>query len=246
MLLSEKPAWLKVTVAAAAVLGLGFNLLATKLHGVGAYTGLAPAVAALSAGFLPPLWALAGAALPLILGALGLPVLPGANAGIGFFASGAGGYALAPLLFAGLGGLFLRSGRGEGPGVGAFALGLVAALLASNLVGTLWLVCAGGHTWGEALERGTLWMALGDLFRSVIAFSVFFFFRREERRRGEWEKRLRTRRQRMDERYELLDAVEGGKAGPEEGGEVAEEEMERARRELEAREEEDLPPYFKL
>jgi len=246
MLLAEKPRRVKLLVAlGAAGLALGANLLATRLYGVEAYTGLAPVVAAISAGFLPPLWALAGAALPLLLGALGLPVLPGGNAGLEFFASGAGGYALAPLFFAGLGGLFLRLSRDE-PRPGTFALGLVVALLISNLTGTLWLVGPGGHSWIETFRRGTLWMAVGDLFRSVIAFSVFVFYRRERGRLEVFQRRREGRRQRMEERYALLDALEREGKKPPSSGEVEGEEVERARRELKAREEEDLPPYFKL
>ena|GEM_PF-3550119 len=246
MLLAKRPRWVKLLVALiAAGLALGANLLATRLHGVEAYTGLAPAVAAVSAGLISPLWALAGAALPLLLGALGLPVLPGGGAGLGFFASGAGGYALAPLFFAGLGGLFLRLSWDE-PRPGTFALGLVTAILASNLTGTLWLVGFGGCTWREALGLGTLWMAVGDVFRSVIAFSVFFFYRRETGRRDVVRRQRSDRRRRKEERYALLDALDRGEKKPVETGESNGEDVERARRELKEREEGDLPPYFKL
>ncbi|MCX7020959.1 MAG: hypothetical protein NTW26_01555, partial [bacterium] len=218
MLLSEKPRRVKLLVAlGAAGLALGANLLATRLYGVEAYTGLAPLVAAVSAGFLPPLWALGGAALPLVLGAIGLPVLPGGNAGFAFFVSGAGGYALAPLFFAGLGGLFLRL-KGDEPRPGAFALGLVAASFASNLTGTLWLVGPGGYSWVETFQRGTLWMAVGDLFRSIIAFSVFFFYRRERGRLEVVQRRRSERRQRMEERYALLDALDLEEKRPPEDG----------------------------
>ena len=253
MLLAEKPRRVKLLVSlGAAGLALGANLLATRLYGVEAYTGLAPAVAAISAGFLPPLWALAAAALPLVLGAFGLPVLPGGNAGLEFFASGAGGYALAPLFFAGLGGLFLRLSRDE-PRPGAFALGLVVALLISNLAGTLWLIGPGGYSWIGTLRRGTLWMGVGDLLRCVIAFSVFVFYRRERGRLEVFQRRREGRRQQMEERYALLDALEReGKKPSEDGkkppssGEVEGEEVKRARRDMKKREEEDLPPYFRL
>jgi biotin transporter BioY len=246
MLLGEKPLRVKLLVAlGAAGLALGADLIATRLYGVEAYTGLAPAVAAVSAGFLPPLWALAGAAFPLLLGAIGLPVLPGGNAGFGFFASGAGGYALAPLFFAGLGGLFLRLSRDE-PRPGAFALGLVVALLLSNLAGTLWLVGPGGHSWLEAFRRGTLWMVVGDLFRCVIAFSVFFFYRRETGRPDVVRRQREERRRRRLERYALLDDLDREEKKPPEGGESDAGEVERARRDMKKREEEDLPPYFRL
>ncbi len=247
MLFAKKPTWVKllITLVAAGV-ALLLNPLSTKLHGIEAYAGLAPMVAAISAAFLPPLWALAGAALPLILGMIGLSVFPGGNSGLTFLASSAGGYALAPLWFAGIGGLFLWLDREKEPKPGAYALGLAAAILASNLIGTLWLVGVGGYDWNEALRRGTLWMALGDLFRSVIAFSIFFFYHRESGRRAVWERRLRTHRRRMDERYELLDTIERGEVKPGEEDEVKEEEVEKARRELKAREKDDLPPYVKL
>lgn len=247
MLFAKKPTWVKllITLGAAGVILL-LTPLSTKLHGIAAYAGLAPAVAAVSAAFLPPLWALTGAALPLILGMIGLPVFPGGNAGLTFLASSAGGYALAPLWFAGIGGLFLWLKREEEPKPGAYALGLVAAILASNLTGTLWLVGVGGYDWSEVLRRGTLWMALGDLFRSVIAFSIFFFYHREIGRRAVWERRLRTHRRWMDERYELLDALDRAKVRLVESDEVKGEEVERARRELKASERDDLPPYVKL
>ncbi len=246
MLLAKRPRWVKLLVTlGAAGAALLFAPLATRLHGVEAYSSLAPAVAAVSAGFLPPLWALAGAAMPLLLGALGLPVLPGGNAGLGFFASGAGGYALAPLFFAGLGGLFLRLSWDE-PRPGSFALGLVAAFFASNLTGTLWLVGFGGCTWREALGLGTVWMAVGDIFRSVIAFSVFFFYRREAGRRDVVRRKRSEKRQRKEKRYALLDALDREEKKPPAEGEADVEDVERARRELKAREEEDLPPYFRL
>ncbi|HUT98286.1 MAG TPA: biotin transporter BioY [bacterium] len=246
MLLADRPRWVKLLVTlGAAGAALLFAPLATRLHGVEAYTGLATAVAAVSAGFLPPLWALAGAALPLLLGAIGLPVLPGGNAGLGFFASGAGGYALAPLFFAGLGGLFLWLSWNE-PRPGTFALGLFVALVASNLTGTLWLVGPGGYSWIETFRLGTLWMAVGDFFRSGIAFSVFFFYRRETRRRDVVRRQRSERRRRKEERYALLEALDREEKKPPEGGDVDGEEVERARRELKAREEEDLPPYFRL
>jgi biotin transporter BioY len=246
MLLAQRPRWVKLLVTlGAAGAALVFAPMATRLHGVEAYSSLASAVAAVSAGFLPPLWALAGAALPLLLGALGLPVLPGGNAGLGFFATGAGGYALAPLFFAGLGGLFLRLSWDE-PRPGSFALGLVAAFFVSNLTGTLWLVELGGYTWREALGLGTVWMAVGDVFRSVIAFSVFFFYRRETGRRDVVLRRRSERRKKREERYALLDALDRGEKKPPAEGEADAEDVERARRELKAREEEDLPPYFRL
>ncbi len=242
--------WRNLLVALALVGLIALSGMTVRpMANVEAYTNLITGLACVALIFLNRFWVLAATAVGLALGVIGLPLFPEGHVGFAFLFSGAGGFYLAPLIMAALGGwLYQRELEDDGyPSPKSFVLGLLLGLLASVLLGTVWLAVFGERTsWANLLVSGTLWQTLSLAFQGLIAFSISFFVRNEQRKRAYWKRRLQEYRRNLDERERLLDARDEGRLKLDEGRRE-DVDVIRERERLRKREEEDdLPPWVRL
>jgi biotin transport system substrate-specific component len=124
----------------------------------------------LSGLFLGAQWGMAGAALYLLVGAMGLPVFSGGRGGLAHLFGPTGGYLFGYILSSGITGFiaerFHRSLKGS----------VVAVLFGSLVIyglGVPWLKCITQMSWNKALMVGLLPFLPGDALKAAMAVILF-------------------------------------------------------------------------
>lgn len=115
---------------------------------------------------LGPRWGLAGVAVYLLAGALGLPVFAGGASGLARFAGPTGGYLVGYLPCVALIGWIAQQGRGHRL---MDALALVCGTAALYACGVSWLKVVTGLGWGPALGAGAIPFLPGDSAKIIAA-----------------------------------------------------------------------------
>lgn len=106
----------------------------------------------------------------VLIGALGLPVFTGANAGWAYLAGPTGGYLIGFILAAALLGRLAASGWSR-----SYVGTTVAMVLATVLIylpGLLWLKTVLGVDWPEALAFGLFPFLMGDALKAAVAVAA--------------------------------------------------------------------------
>ena len=120
----------------------------------------------LTAGLLPPRYAVLAQCVYLLVGMLGLPVFAGGARGLGVLIGPFGGYLWAYPAAAGIG----SAVAGRHPTALRRALALGAALVAIYAGGMVGLAVLGHLTWAKALALGVLPFIPWDAFKAVLAY----------------------------------------------------------------------------
>lgn len=119
--------------------------------------------------------ALAGTALYILLGAVGLPVYAGYTAGVDKLVGSTGGYFLGYLLIALCCGLAADLFRNR---AGFTLIGMLVGTALCYLVGTLWLAHVANLSFLAALSAGVLPFLLGDALKIATALPLATLLRR--------------------------------------------------------------------
>ncbi len=121
----------------------------------------------LTAGLLPPRYAMLSQAVYLLVGALGVPVFAGGQHGLGVLVGPFAGYLWAYPVAAGLGSVVAHRRRR-----GALAGGLIVALLIVYAGGFLGLMVGAGMSPLKAFLAGVLPFIGWDAIKGVIAYPI--------------------------------------------------------------------------
>jgi len=124
--------------------------------------------------FLGAAWGAASVGLLLFLGALGLPVFAGGNAGLGHFLSPGGGYLIGFLVAVYVIGLIAGQRK---PSLIKDILALIAGNIIIYLIGVPWLKMVLKCAWDKAIVFGLLPFIIGIILKIIIGVSIIQIFR---------------------------------------------------------------------
>jgi biotin transport system substrate-specific component len=128
---------------------------------------------ALAALLLPPGWAAGSLALYVVLGAIGVPVLAGGQAGLAVVLGPTGGYLMGFVAGAGLGSVVRVWTRSLGaPSLLADAAGGFVLIGVVYGIGTVWLAASLNLSFGAAVLAGVVPFVAGDVAKVAAAIVV--------------------------------------------------------------------------
>ena len=128
---------------------------------------------ALAALLLPSAWAAGSLALYVALGAIGVPVFAGGQAGLGIVAGPTGGYLIGFIVAAGVGS-FVRTAahNAKAPQLLADAIAGIMLLSIVYLIGTPWLAYTLHLPLAKAVLAGVVPFVAGDAAKVAVAIVV--------------------------------------------------------------------------
>jgi biotin transport system substrate-specific component len=128
---------------------------------------------ALAAMLLPGVWAAGAMAIYVALGAAGVPVFAGGQAGLGVLAGPTGGYLIGFIVAAGVG-AFVRSAtaQAKAPQLLADAIAGVMLLAIIYAVGTPWLAYTLHLSAAKAMMAGVAPFVIGDAAKVAVAIVI--------------------------------------------------------------------------
>ena len=128
---------------------------------------------ALAALLLPPAWAAGSMAVYVALGAIGVPLFAGGQAGLGVIAGPTGGYLIGFIVAAGVGS-FVRTAahQAKAPELLADAIAGIMLLSLVYLVGTPWLAYTLHLSLAKAVLAGVVPFVAGDAAKVAVAIVI--------------------------------------------------------------------------
>jgi biotin transport system substrate-specific component len=128
---------------------------------------------ALAALLLPAGWAAASMALYVVLGAVGVPVFAGGEAGLGVVLGPTGGYLIGFIVAAGIASFVRESTHSaKAPQLLADIMAGIILLAVIYIIGTAWLAYALHLTLAKAVMAGVVPFVLGDAAKVGVAIML--------------------------------------------------------------------------